>query len=133
MFSQTKYDIEATQVKNFINNSYEFNKLTQIYNNHKPSDVNGVIKIVEEINEAKSFRQILWPIDRFNPDDHEGAINAFEVIVAPRLVNAFMFFNGFVDDRGNVAYYSSNLYQKTVNKMIELGYKYDLPLSNRMS
>lgn len=90
--TDSKFDIEASQVKDFISTSNNFRKLTEIYNKHKPADVNGVINIVDEINNATSFHGILSSINRFDPEDQEGASNAFELIVVPRLFKTFLFF-----------------------------------------
>lgn len=111
--------IESEEVKKFLDRSYAFQKLTQIYNKCKTEDINDVNHIVKSINGAITFDQILFTLDRFNPEID--AINLFEVKLGRFALNTIGFFAGYVDDRVNVAYYAAQLRENTVDKMVELG------------
>lgn len=65
--------------------------------------------------------EIKWALDWFDPE--EDAAFRYEVLMANVFVNTYFFAKGFVDERANVVYYSANMREKLLDKMVELGYR----------
>lgn len=111
---------EANQVVEFLDNSYEFKKLLEIYNSHQSPQIYDVVHIIENIRKAYTFTKILEALDCFNPE--KDVAYPAQAKIANSIYMTYCFFRGFVDDCANVAYYAFDLRKNTIDKMVKLGY-----------
>jgi hypothetical protein len=111
---------ETNQVVEFLDHSYEFKKLLEIYYSHQSHKIYDVAHIIENIRKAYTFTKILEALDRFDPE--KNAAYPAQAKIANSIYMTYCFFRGFVDDYANVAYYASDLRKNTIDKMVKLGY-----------
>ncbi len=101
---------EDSEVRKFLKGSANFNGLMSLYKIHKGKNLNKLDDMIKEIQEAKSFWGVKLALDRFDPDDVEGAANFLEFVIIPKVIYGGVYVASYFHDGAKVAYYARNLF-----------------------